>query len=678
MSQIDEARDLEKRCKLIIAFPSQDTDRLTFEEFDAFVVKVNDLRCRIHGSDQLNNISKTVKSVICSTLKHLESDQASTASELRAIIDKANALKFINFDFQLEQLKSKFLQADWLEKYKHRFEERDLVELSDVTELIDKGLKIPSSSPVIMEKITSLKLLHDAGAKFIETINRSLRLDVDEMSCEDQDLPSLDFLNAIRSWHNRTEGLAKLNLEPFYSSLTDLIEQAQNWKEKAGKICNAARNFSGEKLPMLKNVEDMVENGKKIGCVLTEHRTLEAFVKSAKVWIEDLIHTMIDRVFKFYRPIDAIIPRTIESSNKILTSRSFYLLLIRKGPFKESCFEQQLKGDFSNSKIKDLYDNFVDRESVYFEEVRSDKNLNRRKLVEMISGNQNIDNCSERFCFCGKDIKGYMIECQLCLDWYHLSCASDKNLIRSTESVNTQQLFICCLCTRGKRPKLKEIDALMTKLKKLSVRTIEGELFKCYRKRVQLWIERLHRELKNYPELKLLYSGKSNDTGAISDEIKTILEDLLFQAYTLGVDLDEIASLWKVFVILNPKRKTVVWYAGIPSAKRKGLLCWESKNRKNKKAATSANDENGKPDKGFAAHSYDDDADYHYAYEACAMKDGCMKPNGKELHWIACDQCSKWFHQICQGILKPLTDDEMQEKPYYCGSCRSTNPNLNS
>ena len=37
----------------------------------------------------------------------------------------------------------------------------------------------------------------------------------------------------------------------------------------------------------------------------------------------------------------------------------------------------------------------------------------------------------------------------------------------------------------------------------------------------------------------------------ISDEIRSILEDLLWQAYMLGIELEEIDHLWEVFKSLK-------------------------------------------------------------------------------------------------------------------------------
>ncbi|KAK2156483.1 hypothetical protein LSH36_212g03021 [Paralvinella palmiformis] len=31
----------------------------------------------------------------------------------------------------------------------------------------------------------------------------------------------------------------------------------------------------------------------------------------------------------------------------------------------------------------------------------------------------------------------------------------------------------------------------------------------------------------------------------------------------------------------------------------------------------------------------------------------CYKPSGDDINWIRCDECSRWFHIGCIGLLKP-------------------------
>ena len=42
-----------------------------------------------------------------------------------------------------------------------------------------------------------------------------------------------------------------------------------------------------------------------------------------------------------------------------------------------------------------------------------------------------------------------------------------------------------------------------------------------------------------------------------------------------------------------------------------------------------------------------------------------LMENPHSLEWICCDECQRWYHDVCEGITMPY-----EEKQYVCISCR--------
>ena len=55
--------------------------------------------------------------------------------------------------------------------------------------------------------------------------------------------------------------------------------------------------------------------------------------------------------------------------------------------------------------------------------------------------------------------------------------------------------------------------------------------------------------------------------------------------------------------------------------------------------------------------------------DACRAET-CLRPGeaGEDVGWVACDGCSKWFHQACLG-LSTEQSAALEDIDYYCTEC---------
>merc|ERR1712080_437573 len=65
--------------------------------------------------------------------------------------------------------------------------------------------------------------------------------------------------------------------------------------------------------------------------------------------------------------------------------------------------------------------------------------------------------------------------------------------------------------------------------------------------------------------------------------------------------------------------------------------------------------------------SADDSDDVEEGQEDCSAKPKCLKPVGKEVHWVQCDGCELWLHLNCIG-LRP--DQVSEDEDFICKDCK--------
>lgn len=102
-----------------------------------------------------------------------------------------------------------------------------------------------------------------------------------------------------------------------------------------------------------------------------------------------------------------------------------------------------------------------------------------------------------KFCLCRKTASGFMLQCELCKDWFHGACVplpktgSQKKMGVGWQSNSKDSKFLCPLCQRSRRPRLETILSLLVSLQKLPVRLPEGEALQCLTERAMSWQVRL-------------------------------------------------------------------------------------------------------------------------------------------------------------------------------------------
>lgn len=92
------------------------------------------------------------------------------------------------------------------------------------------------------------------------------------------------------------------------------------------------------------------------------------------------------------------------------------------------------------------------------------------------------------YCFCRKPESGYMLQCELCHEWFHATCLHiPKGKRVPGKDTGKDARFLCPSCQRTRRPRLDPIVALLISLQKIPVRISEGTALQCLAERSITW-----------------------------------------------------------------------------------------------------------------------------------------------------------------------------------------------
>lgn len=271
---------------------------------------------------------------------------------------------------------------------------------------------------------------------------------------------------------------------PNVNSLKDALKKAKEWTSKVESI------QASDAYPYLDTVENLVNKGRPIPVRLDQLPQIESQVTTAKSWRERTARTFLKKN-STYSLLEVLSPRTdigIYSSGK------------KKKRLKE-LERRETEGSPLDIKVEEQRDPaLIVAAFKMAEEKEAEAMMDLRiRNMEKIR-NEGVD---AKFCVCRKTAAGFMLQCELCKDWFHGTCvplpksANVKNKTSQMAAVQAAKdlKFLCPLCLRSRRPRLETILSLLVSLQKLAVRLPEGEALQCLTERAMAWQDRARQAL---------------------------------------------------------------------------------------------------------------------------------------------------------------------------------------
>lgn len=128
-------------------------------------------------------------------------------------------------------------------------------------------------------------------------------------------------------------------------------------------------------------------------------------------------------------------------------------------------------------------------------------NFDKQQKEEQGKSGQSASTSPVLYCLCRRPESGYMLQCEVCNEWYHANCLHiPKSKLNRENDIGKDMRFICGSCLRTRRPRLDSIVSLLIALQKVPVAISEGTALHCVAERAINWQKR-SREVLNTTRL---------------------------------------------------------------------------------------------------------------------------------------------------------------------------------
>ncbi|XP_046372172.2 lysine-specific demethylase 5A-like isoform X4 [Haliotis rufescens] len=364
---------------------------------------------------------------------------------------------------EIPKLKQVLQQAKWLDEVRNTLKDPPNVTLEVMRKLMESGVSLAPHSAVeramadLQELLTVSERWEEKARICLQARPRHVMTTLEAIISEAKSIPA--YL-------------------PNVCALKEAVRKAKEWTVKVEAIQN------GDSYPYLDILENFVNKGRPIPVRLDSLPQVESQVAAAKSWRERTARTFLKKN-STYSLLEVLSPR---QDIGMYTSGKNKKKKLREG-------ERDRRESENNNTIDIKVAAFKVSEQ---REVECMRDLRGRNLDKL--------HCPEgeaKFCICRKGASGFMLQCELCKDWFHGTCVplpKSANMKNKTSQTAVMQAtkdmkFLCPLCLRSRRPRLETILSLLVSLQKLPVRLPEGEALQCLTERAMAWQDRARQAL---------------------------------------------------------------------------------------------------------------------------------------------------------------------------------------
>lgn len=561
--------------------------RLSLDELQGFMQQLQNLPCIVREADLVQELMTRVESFQCEAQKVIQSGTTDVV-RLQQLLDNGHTL---DVDLpEIPKLKQELRLAKWLEQVSATLANTEEVSFDTLQELLETGNSLPQKT-AIEKAVSELRGLVALGERWEEKAKLCLQARPRHVMAT---------VEAIIQEASRVP----LYL-PNVSALKEALRKAREWSDKVDQVQN------DDYYPYLDVLESLVMRGRPIPVRLEQLPQMESQVAAARAWRDRAARTFLKKT-------------STASLLEILSPRKD-VGLYKACPKPRKKREKEKEKDKEKEKevIIDLValDEYIGRDPALqiaeFRETERKEIEAIRQLREVNIQRQKLEEDNKRklgesldgqYCICRRGPEGFMLQCELCKEWYHGSCVplprtqGGKSMGKSSAALEAAKelKYLCPLCLRSRRPRLETILSLLVSLQKLPVRLPEGEALQFLTERAMNWQDRsrqflagdevvslltfLSRTSSSWPQgvsaenlsasaalLRLAQGGPQDEDSdkhasidvsvteesttasaevrpALSEEKRKQAEVLMMEGDLLEVSLDETEQLWKVLL----------------------------------------------------------------------------------------------------------------------------------
>ncbi|KAK3610530.1 hypothetical protein CHS0354_008964 [Potamilus streckersoni] len=443
--------------------------KLSLDELRCFYEQVAGLPCKIKEGKLLKELLDKVLDFQTEAKNALEAETPDS-QKLDHLIEFGITL---DVDLpEIPKLKQVLQQAKWLDEVRDNLQDPNQVTLDTMRKLMESGVGL-APHPAVEKAMAELQELLTVSERWEEKARICLQARPRHV------MPTLEAIV-----NEAKEIPAYL---PNVAALSDALRKAKEWTQKVEGI------QSSDSYPYLDILENLVNKGRPIPVRLDQLPQVESQVAAAKSWRERTARTFLKKN-STYSLLEVLSPRIdigIYSNGKN-----------KKKKHRDSTDKKDVEAnglpEFNVEEQRDPAQIVAQFKQLEQKEIESMLDLRIRNLEKIRSDTGDI-----KYCMCRKGASGFMLQCELCKDWFHGTCvplpksANFKNKSSQIAAIQAAKdlKFLCPLCLRSRRPRLETILSLLVSLQKLPVRLPEGEALQCLTERAMAWQDRARQAL---------------------------------------------------------------------------------------------------------------------------------------------------------------------------------------
>ncbi|XP_078063186.1 lysine-specific demethylase 5C-like [Mustelus asterias] len=440
-------------------------NKLTVEELRMFIQRLRALPCVITQIQDMQELLEDIEKFQVETQAALK-ELPPNSREFRDLLEQGRQLA-VELP-EIAKLRREAQQAEWLDQVRQTLAASGRVTLDVMRPLIESGSKL-APNPAVEKAMAELQELLTISERWEEKAQICLEAR--------QKHPPATLEAIIKEAENIPVEL------PNIQALKEALAKARAWIADVEEIQN------GDHYPCLDDLEGLVAVGRDLPVRMEELPHLESQVTTAHSWREKATKTFLKKN-SCYTLLEVLCPCADAGSENI-----------RRSKWKKAKENAMDKADtdglgLSAQDIRDpgsIILAFKEAEQKEKEGIRGlrQKNVSKQPEEEEQGGETGT-------CVCGQPVGSVMLQCELCKDWFHSSCACCPKLSHQRHSPawwDWDTKFLCPLCLRSRRPRLEIILSLLVALQKLPVRLPEGEALQCLTERAIMWQDRARRAM---------------------------------------------------------------------------------------------------------------------------------------------------------------------------------------
>lgn len=584
--------------------------RLSLDELQGFMQQLQNLPCVVREADLVQELMTHVESFQCEAQKVIQSGTTDT-TRLQQLLDNGHTL---DVDLpEIPKLKQELRLAKWLEQVNITLANTEDVSFDALQELLETGNTLPQKA-AIEKAVSELRSLVALGERWEEKAKLCLQA---------RPRHAMTTVEAIVKDASRVP----LYL-PNVSALKEALRKAREWSDKVDHVQN------DDYYPYLDVLEALVMRGRPIPVRLEQLPQMESQVAAARAWRDRAARTFLKKNSSATL-LEILSPRKDVGSYKACPKP--------RGSKKRDKAEKE-KNEKEREVIIELValDEYIGRdpalqiaefreaESKEMQSMRQLRLVNIARQKEEDKKRQLGESLDGQYCTCRRGPDGFMLQCELCKEWYHGSCVplprtqGGKSMGKGSAALEAAKelKYLCPLCSRSRRPRLETILSLLVSLQKLPVRLPEGEALQFLTERAMNWQDRARQFLADEDVVSLLtflsrtsaawpqgvsaenlsasaallrlaqvgpesenaeksassevsVTDEANDSAqaevrpTLSEEIRRQAETMMMEGDLLEVSLDETEQLWKILLSQKSQEEQETQLFEAKSAKEK-------------------------------------------------------------------------------------------------------------